>query len=188
MQQTKQPTQAGYKYLLTYRYSKIILDYTKQFTRLFLYGRELLRQRDQMNQAARSGKQNIAEGYKFESTKTYIKLLGVSRGSLEELLEDYEDLIRERKVLIWDKVEWVRRERMGEVKRIFLPRDLPDPPTPPFPQNFEIAVNVLIDLLKRNNYLLDRQIRALKQKFISEGGWSEKMFKKRMQYRNQNYQ
>lgn len=56
-----------------------------------------------MVQAARSGKQNIAEGYLEKSLKMYIKLLGVARGSLGELLEDYGDFARQRKILLWSK-------------------------------------------------------------------------------------
>jgi restriction system protein len=94
MKEMDNPSQAGYKYLLTYQYSSVILDLTLKFCEHFLPGRELLHQRDQMNQAARSGKQNIAEGYSVESLESYIKLLGVAKGSLKELLEDYEDYLR----------------------------------------------------------------------------------------------
>lgn len=65
--------EAGYKYLLTYQYSCIIYDLTIEFCGLYLPGRELLRQRDQMNQAGRSGKQNIVEGYEWNSLEGYIK-------------------------------------------------------------------------------------------------------------------
>ena len=74
-------TQAGYKFLLSYQYSSIIYDLTVEFCVFYLSGRELLRQRDQMTQAARSGKQNIVEGYSLESLESYIKLLGVAHGS-----------------------------------------------------------------------------------------------------------
>lgn len=85
---------AGYEDLLTYQQSEESYDLTVQFCQRFLPGRENLRQREQMIQAARSGKQNIVEGYSLKSLKGYIKLLGVSRGSLEELLEDYKDFAR----------------------------------------------------------------------------------------------
>ena len=56
-----------------------------------------------MIQAARSGKQNIPEGYLQKSLKGKIKLLGVSRGSLEELLNDYLDFLRQRNLALWEK-------------------------------------------------------------------------------------
>jgi len=62
-----------------------------------------MRQRTQMLQAARSGKQNIVEGNLEKSLKLYIRLLGVSLGSLGELLEDYLDFARHNGVPVWDK-------------------------------------------------------------------------------------
>lgn len=58
-----------------------------------------------MVQAARSGKQNIAEGSKAAatSTKMEITLTNVARASLEELLVDYEDFLRVRDLRLWDK-------------------------------------------------------------------------------------
>jgi len=64
-----------------------------------------MRQRTQMLQAARSGKQNIVEGNLEKSLKLYIRLLGVSLGSLGELLEDYLDFARHNGVPVWDKDE-----------------------------------------------------------------------------------
>ena len=101
---------AGYKYLLTYQYSLVICDLTSEFCLKFLPDKEWLRLRDQMNQAARSGKQNIVEGSQTESLETYIKLLGVARGSLFGLLEDYQDYLRQHNLKIWDKNETKMRE------------------------------------------------------------------------------
>ena len=58
-----------------------------------------------MVQAARSGRQNIAEGSQASGTskKTELKLVGVARASLEELLLDYEDFLRQRGLPLWDK-------------------------------------------------------------------------------------
>lgn len=83
---------AGYEYLLAYKITVLLYDYTVEFCNRWVnkYSRTL----DQMVQAARSGTQNIAEGYKQESLKGYIKLSGVARGSLEELLKDYQAFAR----------------------------------------------------------------------------------------------
>jgi four helix bundle protein len=88
------PPHGGYRDLLSFRKARIIYDGTKLFCRRFLDKRD--RTVDQMVQAARSGKQNILEGSKASGTskETEIKLLGVARASLEELLEDYEDFLR----------------------------------------------------------------------------------------------
>lgn len=177
--------QVGYKYLKTYQLATIIYDLTEEFCKKFLSGYEYLRQRSQMTQAGRSGKQNITEGYLEKSLKMYIKLTGVSRGSFGELLEDYLDYARQRKISIWSKddprVRKIREMKLswesgksGEIE-IFIP-DLPDNP--------EETVNLLITLLHQENYLLDRQIKSLEEKFIREGGYSEKLFQDRIKQRN----
>src|SRR5690554_176321 len=66
-----------------------------------------------MVQAARSGVQNIAEGSQAAGTskKTEIKLTNVARASLEELLLDYEDFLRQRKLSLWERSD-PRREAL----------------------------------------------------------------------------
>jgi four helix bundle protein len=79
------PLHGGYRNLITYQKAEIIYDGTVYFTnRLFKkYDRTI----DQMVQAARSGKQNIAEASMASGTskETEIKLTNVARASLEEL-------------------------------------------------------------------------------------------------------
>ena len=184
-------TEPAYKNLLTYKYSVYILDLTNEFTKKFLPGPESMRQRQQMDQAARSSKQCIAEGaMQGTSLKGYIKMLGVSRGSYEELLEDFKDMARQKKIKIWDK-EMFRRER-GSMRerqlRIFVKDGEPLPPSPPLPQNLEIAVNIMIDLITRTNFLLDQQRRALEEKFLKEGGYTENLYRKRVATRDKQNQ
>lgn len=170
--------QAGYKYLLTYQYSSVIYDLTVEFCANYLPGRELLRQRDQMVQAARSGKQNIVEGYELQSLETYIKFLGIAKGSLKELLEDYEDFIRQRRLQLWPKDS----EKMRDLRAVRVLRE-PTPHIPQFPhipQLPEQAANLLVMLCQRVTYLLDRQIISLREKFINEGGFRENLFRERM--------
>lgn len=90
----------GYKTLPFYIQSEIIYDFTVEFCKLYIDYKS--RTRDQMVQAARSGKQNIAEGYLQKSLEGRIKLLGVARGSLEELLNDYQDYLRQHELKVWD--------------------------------------------------------------------------------------
>src|ERR1041384_6008634 len=97
------PVHGGYKNLLTYQKAEIIYDGTQYFTKRFFkkYDRTI----DQMVQAARSGKQNIAEGSMASATskEMEIKLTNVARASLEELLIDYEDFLRTNKLPKWQK-------------------------------------------------------------------------------------
>lgn len=175
--------QAGYKYLLTYQYSSVIYDLTVEFCPRFLPGRELLRQRDQMIQAARSGKQNIAEGYELQSLETYIKFLGIAKGSLKELLEDYEDFLRQHNLTIWSKND----SRMRDLRALRVVREpFPHiPQIPHIPQDPELAANLLIMLCQRTTYLLEKQIGSLREKFIKEGGFRENLFRQRLKYKKE---
>src|SRR3954452_22260087 len=97
------PPHGGYRALLSYQKAEVIYDLTFRFCQRFLAKGD--RTADQMLQAARSGKQNIAEGSKAARTskETEIKLTNVARASLEELLADYRDFLRVRDFPLWEK-------------------------------------------------------------------------------------
>ena len=107
------PPHGNYRELLSYRKAEIVYDVTFEFCNRFLVKRD--RTIDQMIQAARSGKQNILEGSKASrtSTEVEIKLTNTARASLEELLDDYHDFLRARKLPLWQKgsreAQFVRR-------------------------------------------------------------------------------
>jgi len=88
------PPHGGYEGLLSFQKARIIYDGTVCFCKRFVDKRS--RTHDQMVQAARSGKQNILEGSQASGTskETELKLTGVARASLQELLEDYHDFLR----------------------------------------------------------------------------------------------
>src|SRR3989344_8857986 len=91
----------GYKKLATYILATVICDLNVEFIKRWISYKS--RTRDQMEQAGRSGKQNIAEGYSMQSLESYIKLLGVAEGSIKELAADYEDFLRQKKLSTWSK-------------------------------------------------------------------------------------
>jgi four helix bundle suffix protein len=137
------------------------------------------RTRDQMVQAARSGKQNIAEGSMASGTskKTELKLVGVARASLEELLLDYEDFLRQHQLPLWNKhhpqAVAVRKlayleNRSYTTYRTYVERGSP-----------EVAANTLICLTHQTNYLLDQQLRQLEAQFLREGGFTERLYRAR---------
>src|SRR5688500_4044500 len=97
------PVHGCYQKLLSYRKAEIVYDVTFRFCKRFLERRD--RTVDQMVQAARSGKQNIAEGSRGSGTSTEmeVKLTNVARASLEELRVDFEDFLRVRDLSKWDK-------------------------------------------------------------------------------------
>lgn len=165
----------GYKYLKTYQLATVAYDLTIEFCDRYINKKS--RTHDQMVQAGRSGKQNIAEGYLEKSLKMYIKLVGVSRGSFGELLEDYEDHARQNKISIWTKE---KTRDMREIREIWEKSTPDNPYIPSLPSRPEVAVNLLITLINQINYLLDRQIASLEEKFIKEGGYSENLLKKRL--------
>lgn len=113
------PPHGGYAHMLSYQKAEIVYDATVHFCDRFLEKRD--RTRDQMIQAARSGKQNIIEGSMASgtSTETEIKLTNVARASLEELLADYRDFLRVRGFAEWDKNSkeslYVRKLSAGKI-------------------------------------------------------------------------
>lgn len=176
-------TEAGYKYLTTYQLSVVIYDLTVIFCNTFLAGFDYRRLREQMIQAVRSLKQNIAEGYLEKSLKSYIKLLGVANASLIELLEDYCDFLRQRKLKIWDKND-PRVKKFREFRVIWDFEKSPNSPnTPILSSNSEEAANFLLTIGHLESFLLSKQIKSLEEKFVKEGGYTEKLFKKRLDFR-----
>ena len=181
-------TYGGYQNLKSYQTTTLIYDLTVKFCQTYMtYGsNQSYRTTDQMIQAARSGMQNLPEGYKQESLEGYIKLTGVTRGSLEELLKDYLAYARQNKIEIWGG-ERAKRE-IREISKIWdIVRKnptLPDSPNfPPLPDRPEIAINLLITLINQDNFLIDKLLTSLEKKFIETGGFRENLFKKRLEYR-----
>lgn len=177
-----------YKYLLTYRYSEIIFDLNGEFCSKYIS--KMSRTYDQMIQAARSGKQNIVEavGESDTTKKNEIKLLGYSKGSFEELLADYEDYLRQNNLEIYPKtsikVMHFRQTgyRLSNISNLSDLGNLIEQATlPVLPTD---AANYLITLIHMETYLLDRQIKAMIEKFQKEGGFSENLFKERLTKRN----
>ncbi len=174
----KKNMDAGYKHLITYMLATVIYDLTAQFCDQWIDKRS--RTHDQMVQAGRSGKQNIAEGYKQKSLKSYIKLVGVAQGSLEELQLDYEDFLRQRKLTQWVKDDpRVREFRAFRV--VWVGENTLN--TPNLPQDPEAAANLLITLCNLAGFLLAKQLAQLEQKFVEEGGYTENLFKRRLDKR-----
>lgn len=183
---------AGYEYLLAYKVTVPIYDYTVEFCKRYFYKLSSKRTQDQMVQAARSGMQNLLEGNQQASLEGYIKLLGVNSASLEELLRDYLAYGRQNKIQILGKEDAIREVReIGEVWEILksnktLP-NLPNFPNfpnfPNLPKDETQTLNLMITLVHQAIYLQKKLRLSLEEKFVSEGGFREKLFRKRMEYR-----
>jgi four helix bundle suffix protein len=175
------PPHGGYRDLKSYQGAEIIYDATIRFCDRFIDRRS--RTHDQMVQAARSGKQNIAEGSMASGTskKTELKLVGVARASLEELLLDYEDFLRQQGLALWGKghahADEVRKlayktDRSYETYKTYVEASPPD-----------VAANTLVCLIHQTNYLLDQQLRRLEGDFLREGGFTERLYRTRQDAR-----
>ncbi|MDY0164561.1 four helix bundle suffix domain-containing protein [Desulfobotulus sp.] len=174
------PRKGNFKKLITYRKAEAIYDITYYFCTNFL--RRGDRTIDQMVQAARSGKQNIAEGSAASATsgEMEIKLINVAKASLQELLMDYEDFLRTRGHRQWedDSVELAAMRKLGRSHNdsaFFMQMVKTRPP--------ETIANMAIVLIKQNDYLLFRQLKALEEAFLKEGGMRERMTRMRLQAR-----
>ena len=160
---------------------QIVYDGTVVFCDRFITIRS--RTRDQMVQAARSGKQNIAEGCMASGTskKTELKLIGVARASLEELLLDFQDFLRQKGLRLWVKddprakevrsLAW-KKDRSYETYRSYFEIQAP-----------ETTANAMICVIHQANYLLDQQLRSLEKQFIEEGGFTQRLYHIRSQSR-----
>lgn len=167
----------GYKTLPFFKQAEIIYDFTVEFVKLYIPYKS--RTTDQMVQAARSGKQNIAEGYLQKSLKGRIKLLGVSRGSLEELLNDYLDFLRQNNLKLWSKDD----PQAKRVRALVYNRYNNYNNYKIYLGNPESAANTMVCLINQTNQLIDQKLRWLEEKFVSEGGFTENLFKKRLKAR-----
>jgi restriction system protein len=176
------PSHGGYRDLQSYQMAEIVYDGTAVFCRRFINIHS--RTHDQMVQAARSGKQNIAEGTMASGTskKIELKLIGIARASLEELLQDYEDYLRQNSLELWGK-DLVKSK---EIRELCYVRNRSYMTYKPYIENglAEMAANTMICLINQTNYLLDRQLRALETEFIKEGGFTERLARVRKDYRN----
>jgi four helix bundle suffix protein len=175
------PKHGGFRELKSYRSAEIVYDATVVFCDRFIGTRS--RTHDQMVQAARSGKQNIAEGSSASGTsrKTEIKLTAVARASLEELLLDYMDFLRQRGLTPWNKhhpLAWDVRQLAWQENRTYRTyRTYIEEGSP------ELAANTVICLIHQTNFLLDRQLRHLERLFLEEGGFSERLYRSRSAFR-----
>lgn len=175
------PPHGGYRKLYSFQKAEIIYDATVYFVSRFLKKGD--RTIDQMVQAARSGKQNIAEASMASATskESEIKLTNVARASLEELLIDYQDFLRIHGIMQWERSH-PYSQRLDHLLRV------KDPTYDLFRKgiehdNPEICINIIIGLIKVTTYLLYQQIQRLESDFLKEGGLRERMYKARISSR-----
>ena len=170
------PRTGNYRALYSYQKAEAIYDITYYFCKNYLQRGD--RTIDQMVQAARSGKQNIVEGCAASATskETEIKLVNVAKASLHELLVDYEDYLRTRNHRQWEMGS-IELQKMREIGRkhndsaFYMPLVKTRPP--------ETISNMSICLIKQTDYLLFKQLQALGEDFLKNGGMRERMTRMR---------
>jgi restriction system protein len=186
----------GYRKLRSYQVATVVYDGTVSFCDRFVDKRS--RTHDQMVQAARSGGKNIAEGSRAAATtsQTELRLVNVARASLEELLLDYEDFLRQH-----GKRQWDKNDPEALAVRVLGKQDPTDSTDQADPLKHwkiyarwlehadpAVVANTLICLIHQTNYLLDQQISALERDFVQEGGYSEQLAAARMAERRKQDQ
>lgn len=171
------PKHGGYKNLESYKTALIICDGTAFFCGKWIKDFKLS---SQMNGAARSGKQCIVEGSLNAGTskKLELKLVGNARGSFGELLEDYEDFLRQRNLRLWRKDNAKARNiralayKSNRSYNTYIESENP-----------ETAANCLICLIHQENFLLDQLKRRLEKDFLEKGGFTERLYAERRKSR-----
>ena len=176
------PPHGGYRELQSYQMSELVYDGTVVFCDRFISKRS--RTHDQMVQAARSGKQNIAEGCMASGTskKFELKLIGVARASLEELLLDFQDYLRQKGLPIWGK----DHPKAKKIRGLCYRKNRSYTTYKPYIEGSpEIAANTMICIIHQTNFLLDQQLRSLEKEFLKQGGFTERLYRARTQARSQ---
>jgi len=173
------PPHGGYRKLRSFQCAQLVYDATVIFCNRFIEKRS--RTHDQMVQAARSGVQNIAEGSVVSATskKNELKLTGVARASLEELLLDYEDFLRQRGLRIWAKDSPEALAVRGKYRSDKSDASDRSDPYRIATASPEVAANTLICLINQASFLLRRQLHKLEQSFLNEGGFTERLYRER---------
>lgn len=163
-----------------YRKSVIICDVTEMFiTRALPRGSRTI---DQMRQAARSCKQNIVEGISdgTVSIEMCIKLIGISRGSVMELREDYADFLRQSKLEIWDKDDPRTLSTRRYCRSHYDPREFVEKCEA---RSNETVANIMLTLIRQMEAMLAKVLKSLEARFLEEGGLKEAMSRERRRRR-----
>ena len=175
--------QANWEGLYFYQKAVVLYQLTFDFTKRFLTRGD--RTIDQMVQAARSGKQNLAEGNidGITSREMELKLTNVNRASLHELLLDYEDYLRVRGL-----EQWAYNDPRCVQTRAFCKTHLD---SAVFREKIkersdETIANIAITLIHQCDILIRGLIEWKKRDFLEKGGIKEEMYQARKNWQKKN--
>ncbi|MDQ3100907.1 MAG: four helix bundle suffix domain-containing protein [Bacteroidota bacterium] len=201
------PPHGGYRKLVSFQLAELLYDVTVRFIDRYIPSDS--RTRDQMEQSARSGVRNIAEGSMLSATtkKLEMNLTNVARGSLDELRADYESFLTQRGLSLWplrdqrrmdltrnrfkttnDVARWVKMLWVNELQsRTPVHPKLVTERTPKTVEQqaaAEISANVAHALCVATIRLLDKLVNSQARAFETEGGFNERLYRVRTQVRN----
>ncbi len=163
------PKHGGYENLKSFQMAEIVFDLTFEFCRKYIPS---FKMKDQIEGAARGGKQNIAEGSNTSGTskQSELRLVNVARASLEELLNDFKDFLRTSHLPLWLKDD----PRVLDIRKLVYVPNKSYTTYLSYLSAPESAANCLICLVNQANYLLDQQLRALEKDLIQKGDFKER--------------
>lgn len=174
---------ARWQDLRLYKKSDTLYQFTVVFCHRFLppYGDRTV---DQMVQAARSGKQNIVEGSEDGKTSTEmeLKLINVARASIGELREDYKDYLIAHNLSVWDASQTQYQEIQTFTKSYLEWKDY-EPQAQTW--SAEEMGNIGLTLCYQMDTMLNRYLKLLQERFVTEGGIKERMYAARTGYRKE---
>lgn len=181
MANTFLPQKGNFRKLIAFQKAECIYDITYYFAHTYLQKGD--RTIDQMVQAARSGRQNIAEGCAAGATssETELKLINVARASLQELLLDYEDFLRVRALEQWN----VNSEKAIKTRRVCSKHNESSFYTEAIKKRTpETIANIAITLIHQTDVFLRKLLSRLQEDFVLNGGIKEQMYQARIKSRN----
>lgn len=177
------PQRGNYRDLIAFQKAECIYDVTYYFAHHYYQRGD--RTIDQMVQAARSGKQNLAEGNidGITSLEMELKLTNVNRASLHELLLDYEDYLRVRGLEQWayDDPRCVQTRAFCKThldSAIFREKIKE--------RSDETIANIAITLIHQCDVLIKGLIEWKKKDFLEKGGIKEEMYRARKEWQKKN--
>ena len=174
----------GYRNLLAYQVADMLYDYTCRFCDRYLPKSD--RHHDQMVQSARSGYQNIGEGSEDSATskKIEMNLTNVAKGSIAELMMDYQKYLKRRGLRLWQS-----GEPLFEEARALHPKTVEDAVAWVNKKDGqgasveERAANLGAILSAQAHYLTERLLDRQARDFEENGGFSERLYQNRYKYR-----
>lgn len=177
------PQERTYRTLKCFQKAECIYDVTYHFANKYLSRGD--RTIDQMVQAARSGKQNLAEGNidGITSKEMEMKLTNVNRASLHELLLDYEDYLRVRGLQHWGSQD-PRYQQTAQFCRNHLDSAIYRDKIQS--RSDEAIANIAITLIHQCDALIVGLIEWLKREFKEKGGIKEEMYRARKEWQARN--